>query len=659
MYRVNRMNSIQRQWTWTITGQYLRALAGVRFPHVGASECDVMYNLVPEVATADSQVFWSNGCFTNMLDCGAEHFKLRRLDMPRNFFSGNNCVAEYGQFPSNFLLGVSSPGSEIQFRRQMRTRLGESITVAGNPPVKFASASFEDENESHGRPSFPLFLTRVLLNDLFSIGMLPVAEGLVFMLLYISLLRLDVNPIASAFIALIFTEVTLVLLCGGIKKLLIGRKWGIDHATPFWSWKHFAYFFAQDCFFVWCRTPLAFCAGTILANPILRWMGCRIGKRTIVAQPMQCFDWNAVSFGNDCYVDGFLQFHTLEHMMLKVKRTQIQDGCAVNTGATLMGGAVIERDTTLYPLSLVLKEMNLPTAAYEGSPAELASSSNPPSLTQVAAKHSTSMAQVIDNTDWLKTAAIILVLVDHFGYFFMEDDLWWSVVGRMAAPTFFFLIGYARTHAVPLHWIGLGVFLTLLDSWNAGWTWVAPNILLSFALIRIASRYVDTFLQNYSWVAFAILVAALFAMLPLTGKIVDYGSEGWLWALFGLCQRMYADSKSAAHVDGAAQTTVPRENAIANVGVMRLLACVIAAVAYIWQEQVEFSFPQIPFTVFIVGLVVLSISLCLFLRGPSRIQPPAAIAGVMGFIGRHTLEIYAIQLAASEIIVKLLPSLSE
>src|SRR6185503_1345871 len=44
MYRVNRMNSVQRQWTWTITGQYLRALAGVRFPHVGASECDVMYN---------------------------------------------------------------------------------------------------------------------------------------------------------------------------------------------------------------------------------------------------------------------------------------------------------------------------------------------------------------------------------------------------------------------------------------------------------------------------------------------------------------------------------------------------------------------------------------------------------------------------------------
>src|SRR4029453_4817826 len=121
----------------------------------------------------------------------------------------------------------------------------------------------------------------------------------------------------------------------------------------------------------------------------------------------------------------------------------------------------IERDTTIHPLSLVLKEMNMPTAAYEGSPAQLASSSNLAYVTQVAAKHSTSIAQAIDNTDWLKTAAIILVLVDHFGYFFMEEYLWWSVVGRMAPPTFFFLIGYARTHTVPLHWIGLGVFLTL------------------------------------------------------------------------------------------------------------------------------------------------------------------------------------------------------
>jgi non-ribosomal peptide synthetase-like protein len=377
LYRMSMMNRIQRQWTWTITGQYLRALAGMSFPRIGGSECDVMFNLLPELAAADSVTFWSNGCFTNMVDYGAEHIVLRRLDLPRNFFSGNNCVAEHGQFPSNFLLGVSTPCSDIRFRRQMRSRLGEPITVAGNPPVRFASASFEAENESHRAPGFLLFVTRLLLNDLIGIGMLPAIEGLIFAILAIGLMRTGLNPIVGTIVAVLIAEIGLVLLAVAIKKALVGDEWGADHSAPFWSWRHFAYFFAQDCFFIWCRTPLGFCAGTVLANWMLRRLGCRIGRRTIVIQPLQCFDWNAVSFGNDCVVDGFLQFHSFENMTLKVKRAQIGDGCAVSFGATVMGGAVIERDTTLLPLSLVLKEMAMPPGICQGSPAELVDGSVP------------------------------------------------------------------------------------------------------------------------------------------------------------------------------------------------------------------------------------------------------------------------------------------
>jgi hypothetical protein len=148
--------------------------------------------------------------------------------------------------------------------------------------------------------------------------------------------------------------------------------------------RHFTYFFVQDCFFAWCRRPMRILAGTVLSNLVLRWMGCRIGRRTIVADPLQAFDWNAVSFGDDCIVAGFLQFHTFENMTLKVKRTDIQDGSSVNFGATVMGGAVIEPETTLLPLSMVLKEMYLPTATYEGSPTEPVSEvqHSPPLLTQ-------------------------------------------------------------------------------------------------------------------------------------------------------------------------------------------------------------------------------------------------------------------------------------
>jgi hypothetical protein len=235
--------------------------------------------------------------------------------------------------------------------------------------VKLAIVSVGAENNTYDLPNFGLFLTRVLLFDLFSIGTLRITEGLIFTIMFISMLRLGVHSIAGAVIALLLTGFVLVVSCVAIKKLLVSD-WGSNSATPFWSGRHFAYFFAQDCFFVWCRTPLGFCAGTILANTILRWMGCQIGRRTIVNQPMQCSDWNAVSFGNDCLIDGFLQYHTFENTTLTVKRTHIKDGSTVAFGSTVMGGAVIERNTTLLPLSMVLKEMNLLTATYEGSPAE-------------------------------------------------------------------------------------------------------------------------------------------------------------------------------------------------------------------------------------------------------------------------------------------------
>ena len=65
------------------------------------------------------------------------------------------------------------------------------------------------------------------------------------------------------------------------------------------------------------------------------------------------------------------------------------------------------------------------------------------------ATRSTSKPQALDNTDWLKTIAIVAVSVGHIGYFFLEDDLWWSVFGRLAAPTLFFFMGYAQSSDRP------------------------------------------------------------------------------------------------------------------------------------------------------------------------------------------------------------------
>ena len=171
-------------------------------------------------------------------------------------------------------------------------------------------------------------------------------------------------------------------------------------------------------------------------------------------------------------------------------------------------------------------------------------------------------------------------------------------------------------------------------------------------------------------------------MLPLAAKCFDYGSEGWLWALVGLFQRRYVDGRAAAQLaaastpgsasqpsiapeaDPAAEPTLLPHGTSAraksgwtrpNAGLIRIAACVVAAPVFVWQEQKEFSFPPLPFTVVVLELVALSVCLCLFRRGPSRLQPPQSAAAVVRFIGRRTLLIYAVQLAGSELLVRVLP----
>ncbi|NVO17716.1 MAG: hypothetical protein HXX10_27135 [Rhodoplanes sp.] len=266
-------------------------------------------------------------------------------------------------------------------------------------------------------------------------------------------------------------------------------------------------------------------------------------------------------------------------------------------------------------------------------------------------------SRAVDCTDWLKCAALVCAMLDHFGHFFMDDDRWWGVVGRLAAPTFFFLIGYAATRTVPLRWLWLGLVLTLLNSWNADWTWVEANILFSLALARLARPAVKALIDRQGWIGFALLVAALVAVQPIAGDIVDYGAEGWLWALFGLCQRIAVDETSARDSSTVMQETPTRPRPRVP-GLMRLLACMIAVVFYIYQEQEEFGFPFVHLIVFIAGIGALSIGLLLFRRGPSRIQPPEFLVCPLRFVGRHTLELYAVQLASFELLVKLVPDLA-
>ncbi len=254
-------------------------------------------------------------------------------------------------------------------------------------------------------------------------------------------------------------------------------------------------------------------------------------------------------------------------------------------------------------------------------------------MSRVTAPVERARGDAVTTTDWWKVAAIALMLVDHVGLYFFPEENWWRVIGRATAPIFFFLVGFAASRRVPWTWLAFGAILTAIDIAHADgpadWT---VNILFNFALIRWALPHLDAWLGD-SRGRLVLLMGLLAGLVPVIGDTLEYGTEGWLWALYGLYQRRAAERGTM----GAAST----RNAVAA----------FAALVYITTEFFDFGFglEQAFALALLVG--VETVLLAGFGREVSRVQPPTALRPVTGFLGRHTLELYALHLLAFEAIV--------
>jgi len=368
-YRQTKMNQIQQMWGWSLTGQYLRALAGVKFSRVGASECDALVNVLPEQLDADANIFIAQGCYCNVLDEHGAFLLVKPLRLPAGFFASNNAMIEPGAMPGNLLLGVSTPIGPHDYREQYTDRPDLPRVLAGNPPLSLGATS-QPAQPVHPRPSWWVFMMRFVLNDFASVGVVPGITVFLATTLLVSLNALGLSNIGAALVTSILFPISLPLLALLIKYLLVGNSWGAKSTAPFWSVRHFAYFLAQDCFFRLMSSFMSTIAGTALANPLLRRFGCRIGQRSLIGLPIQLSDWHAVDIGDDCVVNGQMQLHSFENRILNVARTKIGNNTVINHGSMLMGGATLADNVTVSPQSLILKAMQLPPGLHTGSPTQ-------------------------------------------------------------------------------------------------------------------------------------------------------------------------------------------------------------------------------------------------------------------------------------------------
>lgn len=231
--------------------------------------------------------------------------------------------------------------------------------------------------------------------------------------------------------------------------------------------------------------------------------------------------------------------------------------------------------------------------------------------------------------DLLKAAAVIIMIIDHAGYYMFLDEPWWRAIGRIGFPIWFFLVGYSRGRDFSLS-LFIGAAILVAANFICGLAVFPLNALVTIILIRLIIDPVMTFALRH-------LLCLLLVTIIVTGLIVpsfafsEYGTLGFLLAMFGYIVRH--------------KPVIPGLHEDAD-GVAKGMA-IYCLIIFLLVQQLFFAFMQAPLLFMMCGT---SLVIWILLNFRSQEFPrltnviPHPVSGLIQLTGRHTMEIYVIHL---------------
>lgn len=234
------------------------------------------------------------------------------------------------------------------------------------------------------------------------------------------------------------------------------------------------------------------------------------------------------------------------------------------------------------------------------------------------------LPQDLTTADWLKTLAVVLMIIDHVGFYLFPDIEWFRVIGRAGMPVWFFLVGYARRQDMPTRWLYAGIIL-LAANLLVGLPPFALCALFTLALCRLIVAPLWAFVADrpvYMWWVVLLLVF----LGPITDHAVEYGSFGLLFAMVGYAKRRDDEMVEAFGYNPAERIFV---------------AVMLAFIVYQWAK---FGFSLFGGMVMVAGFLGMSLVLQGFKNKTLAGTAQNAQAPLVRFAGRYTLEIYVIHL---------------
>jgi hypothetical protein len=233
--------------------------------------------------------------------------------------------------------------------------------------------------------------------------------------------------------------------------------------------------------------------------------------------------------------------------------------------------------------------------------------------------------------DFLKVFALVFMILDHIGAFFLPEYDWLRVVGRWSAPIWMFLVGYALSRDLsPRLWAGVAI-ITLTNA--ALELPLLPICILATILFARAVREPLMRLTFHSKGSPYFILLVLFFLGFPSMLVIEYGTHAFLFVLIGYAVRNRDE-------------VFPDKNDL-------LQFVVIAAGFYALSQIIGFpAFSMAQKLVAGIGIVATGLALSAFrgkdfpdLAGRLGKMPSALVR----LAGRRTLEIYILHFAAFKI----------
>lgn len=135
----------------------------------------------------------------------------------------------------------------------------------------------------------------------------------------------------------------------------------------------------------------------------------------------------------------------------------------------------------------------------------------------------------VNSYDVVKFVAILAMIIDHVGFYFVDNNDYFRAIGRLAAPLFFFITGHVSNYNIRSSILIYGLIIMGVSYyWEGVWF---INILLVFVGIKWILNRWDPSQENI--IIIIVIFLLLYFLSSFTRSVIEYGLFGLAYAICG------------------------------------------------------------------------------------------------------------------------------